>query len=380
MNTTETLQQKSAVFDRNDTKAIKGVAVTLMLFHHLAALPQRAPVGFAGFESLLGEKFLQELALGATLSASFFFFLGGYGLFIKWKSSKLSITNTILGLYRSYWKVFLIFVPIAFLFFVRSGEGVSYLAATYALDRKRDYITVAISDFTAWSSALNHEWWFLKSYLCVIPMGYLFCKATRKHHDFWVDLFLVFGIDILINEIFPNFAQIAPFQSLQGNVYYSNFLTNNALSVAFFAGIVFAKYDGIRKIKDLLRRLPCSLALCCAALAALILCKLYITGDDAGDILYCAVTIPVISVILDKLPPLKKIAVYLGKHSTNMWLIHSFYCYYFLEITKIVYCTQNVWIDLFILVALSLVSSIAVDWFWKNAAALGNRLRGAANE
>ncbi len=40
------------VFSREDTRAIKGVAVIMMLMHHLVAFPARYPVGFDGFKSL----------------------------------------------------------------------------------------------------------------------------------------------------------------------------------------------------------------------------------------------------------------------------------------------------------------------------------------
>lgn len=40
-------------FTRDDTKAVKGIALVLMLFHHLAAFPDRFPVGFEGFKPLL---------------------------------------------------------------------------------------------------------------------------------------------------------------------------------------------------------------------------------------------------------------------------------------------------------------------------------------
>ena len=45
------MQQKNALFDKNDTKAIKGIAIIMMLFHHLAGFPERFPVGFEEFIS-----------------------------------------------------------------------------------------------------------------------------------------------------------------------------------------------------------------------------------------------------------------------------------------------------------------------------------------
>lgn len=38
-----TLDGSQAKFDRSDTKAVKGVAVVLMLFHHLAGFPSGFP-------------------------------------------------------------------------------------------------------------------------------------------------------------------------------------------------------------------------------------------------------------------------------------------------------------------------------------------------
>ena len=37
------------MFERKDTKAIKGLAIILMLFHHICGFPERFPVGFEGF-------------------------------------------------------------------------------------------------------------------------------------------------------------------------------------------------------------------------------------------------------------------------------------------------------------------------------------------
>ena len=72
---------RSAAFTRQDTKAIKGIAVLLMLFHHLAGFPDRVPETFAGFRSLLPGfiegGYLTDFAGSAKICVSLFFFLGG---------------------------------------------------------------------------------------------------------------------------------------------------------------------------------------------------------------------------------------------------------------------------------------------------------------
>lgn len=360
----ETARNMPVKFDRTDTKAVKGIAVILMLFHHLAAYPDRAPVGFAGFGAEFAEGgTFQALAMAANLCVSIFFFLGGYGLFLRWKGSQFSIKQSVLDLYKAYWKVFIVFVPIAVLFFARSGDGINALCTRYTFARSRDLITAVLSDFTGWTCNLNPEWWFFRSYVCAIPLGCLFCMATGKHRNFWVDLFLVFGLDILIRSVFPGIAGTEAFSALDHNLYFSAFLNISSGTSAFFAGIVFAKYDGLCAIKKMLLELPCSTAVSCLGLAGLFWCRAFAISGKA-DIIYCALMIPMLSVIFDRIRMLKKGFAFLGRHSTNMWLIHSFYCYYFLEATQLVYGTGNALLSLVILIVLSLASSILLNGFY----------------
>ena len=71
---------RKAAFTREDTRAIKGLAVMLMLLHHLATWGDRWPMGFAGFKSLwsgfVDQGFLMDLAFNAILCVPIFFFLG----------------------------------------------------------------------------------------------------------------------------------------------------------------------------------------------------------------------------------------------------------------------------------------------------------------
>lgn len=92
-------------------------------------------------------------------------------------------------------------------------------------------------------------------------------------------------------------------------------------------------------------------------------CRAFVAAGSM-DIVYCILLVPMLSVIFDKRKMVKKIFGILGKHSTNMWLIHAFYTYYFLEATLIVYFTNNVFIDLLILLEMCLLSSLLLNAFW----------------
>lgn len=359
---------RSAAFTRQDTKAIKGIAVLLMLFHHLAGFPDRVPETFAGFRSLLPGfiegGYLTDFAGSAKICVSLFFFLGGYGLYMRRKNPGFRVISEIGKLYRAYWKVFVIFIPVALIFFARNGEGVPSLCARYVFPSGKDMVTAVLAGFTGWSYRLNEEWWFFKSYVCLIPLGYLFLRAGEKEDNFWKELFAVFFIDVLIRDLLPALVSTGLLAPLKKNVFFSSFVLLNKYSAAFFAGIVMAKYDGLCFAKQKLQQLPFCVPVCVLALVGLWWCRTFVVRGE-GDIVYCALMIPVASVLLDRAGPIKKAMVFFGGHSTNMWLTHSFFCYYFLEATKIVYISSSVWLDFVILTGLSLAASMAVNGIFK---------------
>ena len=54
---------------------------------------------------------------------------------------------------------------------------------------------------------------------------------------------------------------------------------------------------------------------------------------------------------------------FLGKHSMNIFLIHSFYRDVFFH--KFTYSFYYAWLDYIVLMAISLVTSIVLEWFKK---------------
>ena len=82
-----------------------------------------------------------------------------------------------------------------------------------------------------------------------------------------------------------------------------------------------------------------------------------------------------VTIFVDTTAFLKKILKTLGEHSTNMWLIHAFYCYYFYPAAKLVYGSGNAVIALAVLVGLSLGSSNILNYFWKNVGKVYGRVR-----
>jgi len=368
------------IFSREDTKVMKGVAIILMLAHHLWAFPDRYPVGFAFYSWLSVEGQPLEVFLGSfgKICVAMFMFLGGYGMY--WKTRKRGgIFLDIIHLYKGYWKVFLIFIPVGFLLF--SGQSVDYAQNTALCTRFTEFhVKEFIGNFIGWSSSYNSEWWFFRTYLCAIFLGYVFLQLIQDHKNFWMDVSIVIVLSIFIQTVFPSLGAMEAFQMLNNNLFFSNLCTINSFACSFFMGIVFAKYNELEKIMLFFQKYGKIERAFFAVMGIGLIC--YTRGAIFGeqvDIFYVPCLIVVILELVQLSKGVRQGLVLLGKNSTNMWLIHSFYCYYFYEIEKVVYSTHYALMDLAILLFLSFVSSIAVDFFWKNLQQLFLIIRNKLN-
>lgn len=59
-----------------------------------------------------------------------------------------------------------------------------------------------------------------------------------------------------------------------------------------------------------------------------------------------------------------QVFLFFGKHSMNMWLIHTFFCYYYFQ-KEMLMVSSNAVVDYVLLVVVSFMSSMMVDYFWK---------------
>ena len=146
--------------------------------------------------------------------------------------------------------------------------------------------------------------------------------------------------------------------------FFLNFILTDFRALNMYLGIVFAKHDFIVRLKKPFSRLRCSWLYGLAIIPVVFYLRSYVAGSFL-DIFYIPCFVVAASVFFDGIPLVKKGFMILGRYSNNLWLVHTFFCYYFFEFTKIVYCTKSPLIDWMILLGLSLGASVFVDAFWK---------------
>ena len=120
---------------------IKGIAVLMMLTHHLWGFPERVA------DLQLGGVYVQ-IGSACKMCVSIFMFLSGYGLYVTYrKKQTIDCPKRVWNTYRRFWQVMMVFVPLGLLF-----------GCTFDLQE-------FISNALCLTCSYNHEWWFLSTYI-----------------------------------------------------------------------------------------------------------------------------------------------------------------------------------------------------------------------
>ena len=325
----------------DDSTVMKAIAILLMLSHHLWTFPERIAGG--ALESLISFSNLPltvHLGVFGKICVSMFFFLGGYGLYRRYFGKRYNIVERLKKLYFAYWKVFLIFVPIEFIFFSNQDAYCQDVGVYTAFSEFS--IKEFVLNFFGFVSTYNREWWFLLSYAIALILFPLIRKIV-DYLSIYLNLFIVIIISVLLTNVFQS----------------------EPSAICFGMGVIVAKHRLLDSVCDLAKskKILNPVTDILVWLFVIIL-RLKVIGEQL-DIFF----VPILTIVsinfVNKLSILKKSLSALGKRSTNMWLIHTFFCYYFGITAKIVAAPRYAILALIVLFAMSYAASILVEKFWK---------------
>lgn len=299
----------------DDTNVIKCIAVCAMVIHHL----------FAGVHPGYGGG-LQYFSMVCKACVSMFLFVSGYGLAVQYsmlleccaaerRDAKALATikfmlKRFVKFYLNYWVVFLIAVPVGVLVFGRT------LSVAYGADGRA--FGGLFLDFWAVKGygSYNVTWWFNRlivvAYI-LFPLLYLAFRS--KYVGFAVfALFFVWPHNVLfvLDKLIPDAQDVL---------------------LAFVFGMLCAKYSDA--INRLLNKFNLYFVLLGFVFVTIVFCILNINpyipffyGIDTNP--YIAVFIAYSVVSFRQLFSLKsRGALFVGKHATNIYLLHTFILGYF---------------------------------------------------
>lgn len=309
-------------FTKYNTKAIKGIAIILMLYHHLFFFPDRISdeIVYLPIIKIGGMSLAYFIGEFGNICVSIYLFLGGYGTYISCRKSEnvwLCIFNKVKTLYAEYWKIFAVFVPICMI------AGV---------DRVEKKFEILILNFTGMYTSYCGEWWFFTPYVTLLVVFPILYRLINKYNNAIVDFAVIVMFDILIkvlfsiglsDKLYENLLYATPGAAVLMNVYGLTLAT----ATSFCLGCIFAKYDLLSKLKSFFVKKRANTFLAFAMLVFIFYLRHH-TGS-AFDFVYVPFFISATIAVLEKIPVdfSSALLMKIGNESTTIWLVHSIYCY-----------------------------------------------------
>ena len=351
-------------FTKEHTMQMKGIAIIILLFHHCFLNAQRwatvpyeklattkgwgyYPISFAPFSSHT----IQYLASFSKICVAMFVFMTGYGMWVSYESQKKKTTmsNYIKKRMVTLMTGFLIIFVVTEILAIPTGRFIE----VYGHDFRS--VVYMIIDALGLAKLLGTPlfcltWWYM-SLAIVLIMIFPFVHSIMEKYQWIV---------VVASIIVPRACGFG--QSTDLFRYL----------LAYTLGMYFAQHDLLARIKEKFMEQNVvgkllSLIVSLIGLAVIIKCRQnawigwkYLDFWDGFAAMY-VIIISYIYILNGKW--IVKGLGFLGKHSMNIFLIHSFYRDVFFH--KFTYSFYYAWLDYIVLMAISLVTSIVLEWFKK---------------
>lgn len=317
---------------KEQSQIMKGVAILLMIFLHLF----NSPVNVDLCHNLLfvgAEPFVLFLSK-ASNPVPFFLLLGGYGLYKVYQKGDKNRWSRLFKLYMHWWIILIIFVTI----------GCFIKPSIYP-----GSFSIAVENITGFHTTYNNEVWFLLPYVVLSICAPWFFKLVDRCNA------AIIVIATLMLHIFTSFCISRYGESfLYVHWWIYEILLPFHLLFSFSLGAVAAKIGWFEKLK---KRFPNSSKNTLCALT-LLLILIAISCVFKYNFFYAFLFISCFSII--GLPNIvKKIFISLGNNSMNMWMIHTWFCYYLFK--DFIYSFSYPILIFIVLTIISYLCAILID-------------------
>lgn len=282
----------------------------------------------------IGDEPLVYILSRASNPVAFFLILGGYGLYRVWERGDTHRWSRLIKLMIHYWIILTLFLII--------GHFIN--PAYYPGD-----ITCLIYNFTAYFTSYNGEMWFLLPYMILSAISPWLFKLMQRFRCRTVIAFTLF-IYLCTSYCISRFGPI---------FLYSNYWAYNPLLVFhlmfnFSLGAMAARSNFFENFKAYAHSLKINVSV---AATLLILILVGISCVFKYNFFYAFMFISLFQLI--KLGGGIHVLSLLGKQSMNMWMIHSWFCYYLFR--GFIYSFSYPILIFTVLIIISYVSGIIID-------------------
>ena len=294
---------------RKGSLMLQGCAAFLMVWHHLFGFPDRIDVPY---QLVLDPLFHIETlaAYFGRICIAIFAFCSGYGMGKKSEASgnigtKLLFDNSrsaishLWKFYTRYWIVFIAFVPIGFALSVYPIQAGTIVKSLLGMN-----------------CTYNAEWWYV-GYYVIFLLLFPFLSVLTK----WLEQKspLLMHIWILLCIVAVSFAH-------KDGSFYSFF----SVFVCFLEGMYFSRIPWFERIQVCLKPSWMRLAVGATLMACVFLLRTLRVAD------YLLVPFFIFGFILFMgnnflAKSIGAVLLRIGKYSAYIWLIHTFFAYYYFQ-------------------------------------------------
>lgn len=305
---------------KEQSKALQGIAILMMLYHHLFSTPEALGIPYI---SLLhfGEINVElKMAWFFKICVGIYAFISGYGLCKSLYLNNLNkstdkfyltcineyklIIKKLWSFYTQYWLVFIIFVPIGFIFFNK----------IFIFDE-------FILNFIGLSSSYNGAWWYVYQYLKmlmilpVIDMFFVVYKDKKQNiikYSIYGFLFILVIAEYIINK----------------DQFYAIFnYFQPAFLLCFIIGYFLSRFNVLELISRFIsKNLFNVLGIILLVFVIVLRVKMAKDASSAGlDFIFAPCFCIGSLCLLNYLKKLNRLLIVIGSYSTYMWLVHVFF-------------------------------------------------------
>lgn len=343
-------------FSKKDTSVIKGIAIILLLLHHMFSADLLAThlLSWYPFHEAFGEMWLRFCAMG-KICVSLFAFLSGYGIYISYTHSIIKKNRDVrqwyierfFALFNRYWLIY---------FFVFISGCI-------------------LNKFLSLNNPVVTSWFFMNGYtasiiyvlLDMFGMSVFFgtpCLIGPSWYMGAAAFFVLFlPVLLFIANKFGDITTLVLIIILPRVLGISFTGTNTALPFLFifFLGVLCAKYNWLRKNLFSINRViyfVISCILFCAFTYLYNVLDYKILSFFHWGIypFYCILWI---NEFFIDIPPVRFVFAFLGKHSRNIFLVHIILLLNYE--TYMIYCFQNFFLCMGVFLISSIVFSVLID-------------------
>ena len=304
-------------FSREDTNTAKGIAIILMMLHHLFRFPDRIEYPAHYLPLIPGLTPSPEFIIAdfGKLCVAMFLFLSGYGLYAVYeRKGNFTFKDSLRRLIKfmiSYWTIFALFVPIGLMFFSSDPR--------YHFDLMR-----FTQNFFVISSSYNEEWWFARTYLALL-LSFPLIKYLLRNTKIALGSSLMLYV---LSFLFLKYHN-SPFLSFVQQLFL--------WQASFMTGALVKKYNVFTIASIKLSEFRYSKLVSLVMIATLFISREFLQFIvhhyiGKGDAFYFDFLLAPVFIFfsVNLLSNIKIISIF-GKHSNNIWLMHTFFAFYFFQ-------------------------------------------------